>query len=57
MADQFTAEELQEVERRAHALSTAQETEAGMRAALQLLAEAAGNVASKLPPADEATAS
>ena len=52
MPGSFTQEELVEIERRARELSTAHDTDAGMRAALQLLAEAAGNVASKLTASD-----
>ena len=48
MADLFSQEELQEIERRAHELATEHESDAGLRAALQLLAEAAGNLIPKV---------
>jgi hypothetical protein len=49
MAEAFTAEELERLRQRADELATDHETDAGLRAALQLFAEAAGNLAIKLP--------
>ena len=54
MPDSFTREELDDIERRARELSTEPETDAGLRAALQLLAEAAANVGSRIAPGDAA---
>ena len=49
VAEPFTSEELMELQERAMDLSHEQESDAGLRSALQLLAEAAGNLANKIP--------
>ena len=51
MAELFTQEELQEIQDRAMELAHEQEQDASLRAALQLLAEAAGNLVPKIPTA------
>ena len=51
MADLFTREELEQLQARASQLASEYEDDASLRAALQLLAEAAGNVVPKLPTA------
>ena len=51
MAERFTTEELQALHDRAMELAAEQEMDASLRTALQLLAEAAGNVVPKLPTA------
>ena len=48
MAEHFTQEELQQLADRANELATEQESDAGLRAALQLLAEAAANLIPKV---------
>jgi hypothetical protein len=48
MAEHFTQEELQEIQDRANELAREQESDPGLRAALQLLAEAAGNLIPKV---------
>ena len=48
MAERYTQEELQQLQDRAHELAQDQESDAGLRAALQLLAEAAGNLIPKV---------
>ena len=48
VAERFTQEELQQLQDRAHELAQDQESDAGLRAALQLLAEAAGNLIPKV---------
>ncbi|MDP8910460.1 MAG: hypothetical protein M3M94_00145 [Actinomycetota bacterium] len=48
MAELFSPQELEEIERRAHELASEHESDAGLRAALQLLAEAAGNLLPKV---------
>ena len=45
----FTEQELQEIQDRAMQLAHEHEADAGLRAALQLLAETAGNLIHKLP--------
>ncbi len=49
MAQPFTQEELEQLQQRAMELSHEQESDAGLRSALQLFAEAAGNLAHKIP--------
>ena len=49
MAERFTSEELEQLQQRATELAHEQESDAGLRAALQLLAEAAGNLSAKIP--------
>ena len=44
MAELFTREELEELQQRAQELATEHESDASLRAALQLLGEAAGNL-------------
>jgi hypothetical protein len=48
MAEPFTAEELKALQDRANELALEQESDASQRTALQLLAEAAGNLIPKL---------
>ena len=48
LAELFTREELEEIQQRALQLATEHEESAGLRAALQLLGEAAGNVIPKV---------
>ena len=52
-AEQFTPEELAELERRANELATEHEADAGLRAALHLFAESAGNLIPKLTSAED----
>jgi hypothetical protein len=51
VAERFTQEELEALRDRAFSLAQEQEQDASLRAALQLLAEAAGNVAPKVASA------
>jgi hypothetical protein len=51
MAKRFTQEELEEIRDRANELAIEQDQDASLRTALQLLAEAAGNVVPKIPTA------
>ncbi len=44
MAEMFTQSELEELQRRAQELALEHESDASLRAALQLLGEAAGNL-------------
>ncbi|MDQ3993980.1 MAG: hypothetical protein M3265_04215 [Actinomycetota bacterium] len=53
MAEDFSVEELEELRDRAHALANA-EQDASLRAALQLLGEAADNLVPKVQAADRA---
>ncbi len=46
----FTQEELQEIQERANELAQGDETDASTRTALQLLAEAAGNLVPRVEP-------
>jgi hypothetical protein len=46
--DQFTEDELKAIEKRALELAHEQESDASLRAALQLFAEAAANLATKV---------
>jgi hypothetical protein len=48
VAEPFTPEELEALQQRANELALEQESDAGLRAALQLLAEAAGNLIPKV---------
>ena len=48
MADLFTQQELEEIQRRASQLASEREDDASLRTALQLLAEAAGNLIPKV---------
>ena len=52
MADLFSQQELEAIQQRASELATQHEADAGLRAALQLLAEAAGNLIPKIPAAE-----
>ena len=49
MAELFTQQELEEIERRANTLATEQD-DARLRTALQVLEEAAANLRAKVPP-------
>ena len=49
MAELFTSQELEELQQRATELASEHESDAGLRSALQLLAEAAGNLVHKIP--------
>ena len=49
MAEPFTTEELDELARRANELAHEHESDAGLRTALLLLAEAAANLNAKIP--------
>jgi hypothetical protein len=51
LADRFSVQELEELRDRAHALGTAEE-DASLRAALQLLGEAADNLIPKVQAAE-----
>ena len=51
MAENFSVDELEELRDRAHALAT-DEQDASLRAALQLLAEAADNLVPKVQAAE-----
>ena len=51
MAELFTQEELQQLQDRAMELAHEQEQDASLRSALQLLAEAAGNLVPKVATA------
>ncbi|MBA3365886.1 MAG: hypothetical protein H0U03_08895 [Actinobacteria bacterium] len=53
MAELFTQEELESIQERANALATEQEGDAGLRAALQLLGEAAANLIPKVAAAEQ----
>ena len=48
MPEQFSPQELEELERRANELAVSNEADAGLRAALQAFAETAGNLAIKI---------
>ena len=48
MAELFTTEELENIQERALALASEREDSAGLRTALQLLGEAAGNLIPKV---------
>jgi hypothetical protein len=50
VAELFRQDELESISERAMELAHEHESDAGLRAALQLLGEAAGNLANKLPP-------
>ena len=51
MADLFTSQELEQLQERASQLASEYEDDASLRAALQLLAEAAGNLIPKVTAA------
>jgi len=53
VAEQFTGEELEELEKRANELAVEHESDASMRAALHLFAEAAGNLVPKLTTSED----
>ena len=59
MSDLFTSQELEELQERALRLASEHEADASLRAALQLLAESAGNLIPKVAAAgaDEQAAS
>jgi hypothetical protein len=52
MAELWTQQELKQIEERALELAHEHESDAGLRTALQVFGEAAGNLALKLPPRD-----
>jgi hypothetical protein len=52
VADQFSEDELKAIEKRAAELAHEQESDASLRAALQLFAEAAANLATKVGEPD-----
>ena len=54
MAEMFTVDELRSLQERAESLAKEHESDAGLRAALQVLGEAAANLNQKLPGADPA---
>ena len=54
MAEMFSVKELRELQERAEELAHEHESDAGLRAALQVLGEAAANLNTKLPGADPA---
>ncbi len=56
MAELFTQQELEEIERRSQTLATEQD-DASLRTALQVLGEAAANLRAKVPPDTGASAS
>ncbi len=53
MADLFSQQELDEIQRRAEELASENESDAGLRAALQLFAEAARNLNAKVGAAEQ----
>lgn len=53
MAEEFTHDELQELQQRAEKLASEHESDASLRTALQLFQEAAGNLQVKLPAKEQ----
>ena len=52
VAELFTQQELEELQRRASELATEHEADAALRVALQLFAETAGNLVPLVPKSD-----